>query len=266
MMKTVLLLMGFFATAIAPTNTPKKLAVFHNAEAENEWIKVYAVDIVSNPEITKFKLRIQNKTQSVLLFNPEKSSFLVHGNEVNAEQEKQIRVNPDLILNKVISIKNPNGLVTDLGFKMDGLSLVALDAPALDAAPFALPATVNQFRVGNFEVQFLPKDSEVSNKKTELFFEVKYLGDKMGVVQPKYAALSAEGREYAVLNTGLRSSFLAKGESSRFVLKWIISDRLVKLNKSTAAEVVWRNTFSEVESKPLEGIQLKMTLNEKDSK
>lgn len=219
---------------------------------------------VSNKEMTKFKLKIVNKTNDVLIYKPEESAFKLEGKEVKPK-EKWLFVYPGDSDFRVVNALGPDFLMP-YSYSLNGVYKVSTSGKGLEVPDFALPASQNEFTVGGFSCSMtsLTKESD----KTEVKFECKYTGDKIGVIQPGRAAVKLpDGTEIANEKSKSQPIVLTKGKSEKVTFKWnrMEGGRSQDMQKIKLM-IMFRNTFSEVDAEKIKDETLQFEIDENLSK
>jgi hypothetical protein len=219
---------------------------------------------VSNKEMTKFKLKITNKTNDVLLYKPEESTFKLEGKETKPK-EKQLFIYPTESDYRVVNAIGPDYL-TAYSYEIGGMYKISITGKGIDVPEFQLPVSQNEFTAGGFSctMSSLTKESD----KTEVKFECKYIGDKIGIIQPGRAAVKLpDGTEIANEKSKNHPIILMKGQSEKVTFKWNRMDggRSQDMQKIKLL-IMFRNTFSEVEAVKVNAETLKFEIDETLSK
>lgn len=245
--------------------TYKSKILYNELVEETQDYKLYVVDVVSTADYTKLKLRIQNLTDDFLVYDPALTTFIINGEKVPTSEKRVVDIQPQSISSIVLDVKNTKGIASSLKLDIDGISKVSRQAKVMNAPSFDIPASVNEFKVEGFEVLYMPKESEVKDELTELRFKFTYKGDKIGILQGSKATLNVNGRDYAILNTGLKTYLLMSGESKILTFKWSFGKGSMNLANSKLA-VTWNNTFMEDKPQSLKGKEVELTINPEKSK
>jgi hypothetical protein len=196
----------------------QKETKYKDAKIESDFVTVDLVDAVSTEAGTKFKIKIQNKTNDYIIYKAEESKFVINGTEVQPK-EKMLLIEPNESGSRVINIKGAYNTVKNYSFVVDGLYKVSPNGHSLSVPDFKLPASQNNFTAGNFNCTLL--DVEKKTAKTVVKFKCIYNGDKMGFVYPsKVTAKMPDGNEYANTHTKPKPIIFMKGEDDHFVLAW----------------------------------------------
>ncbi len=219
-MKKTFLLIAAFASIVTSVSAQKKdkhyKEIFYK-DISNEYsdMTVTTNNGVSNKEMTKFKLKIVNKTNDILLYKPEESSFKLESKDYKPK-EKWLYIFPNESDFRVV-----NGTGSDFLFPykyvVDGVYKIPTTGKGVVAPDFQLPAAQNEFTAGGFTcvMSSLTKESDL----TEVKFECRYNGDKIGVIQASRAAVKLpDGTEIANEKSNKQPIVVQKGfETIRFI-------------------------------------------------
>ena len=268
MKKTLLFITAFtclYVSLEAQTKEKKyKEIAYKDIASEYGDMAVSTNNGISNKEMTKFKLKIVNKTNDILLYKPEESSFKLEGKEVKPK-EKWLFIYPIESDFRVVNAMGPDFLVP-YSFVLGGVYKISTSAKGIDAPDFQLPASQNEFTAGGFNctMSSLTKESD----KTEVKFECKYMGDKVGVIQPARAAIKLpDGTEIANEKTKSQPIIVMKGKSEKVSFKWnrMEGGKAQDMQKIKLI-ILFRQTFSEVEPVKLKEETLQFVIDEALSK
>lgn len=248
MKKIILISMAALGSLYATAQKERKYEkiFYKDSKTENNELIITVENTVSTEVETKFKLKITNKTNDYILYKPEESKFIVNGKEM-IPSEKGFIINPNDSESKVINLKEAKmNTVKDYSFLLDGLYKIPSNAKGIAAPEFKLPPSKNDFTAGNFVVNLNKLSKESAS--TAVKFNVKYIGDKVGIVFPSKAGVKMpDGNEYANGKSKASPILLMKGKDDDFTLFW---DRMQgKGMDMQKAEMLiqWNDTFVEVE-------------------
>ncbi len=239
--------------------------VYQDVSKDGEGITVTAKDAVANKEMTKFKLKIANKSDDIIIFKPEESKLKANAKEFTPK-EKNMEVAPTETDGKVINFTGTDFLVNSYAYEMSGIYKVSTTTNAVQTADFQLPPSQNEFKTGNFTCTMVDLSKETD--KTAVKFECRYTGDKVGVIHPGRAAVKLpDGTEIANAKSNGNPILLEKGESKKFTLYWnrMQGGRATDMQKIKLM-VIWRNTFVESEMVKLKPVLLDLKIDEAVSK
>jgi hypothetical protein len=267
-MKKIVLVAAALTCLVTSVNAQKKEKpwkeiAYKDIMSEFDDMTVSTNNGVANKEMTKFKLKIVNKTNDVLIFKPEES-VIKAGTEFKPK-EKWLYVYPTESDFRVVNAMGPDFL-TPYSYVMSGMYKVSLSNKGIEAANFQLPASQNEFTAGPFSCSMtsLTKESD----KTEVKFECKYTGDKVGVIQPSRSAVKLpDGTEIANEKSKSQPIILMKGKSEKVTFKWNRMDggRAQDMQK-IKLEVLFRNTFSESDLEKMKDETINFEIDETLSK
>ena len=268
MKKTFLFIVAFSSLTLfiyaQKKEKPYKEILYKDILLESGDITITTNNGISNKEMTKFKLKIVNKTNNILLYKPEESVFKLESKEVQPK-EKWLYIYPNESDFRVV-----NGTGSDFlypyAFVVDGIYKIPTSGKGIETQDFQLPASQNEFTTGGFTcvMSSLTKESDL----TEVKFECRYNGDKIGVIQSHRAAVKLpDGTEIANEKSKSQPIILTKGKSEKITLKWnrMEGGRAQDMQK-IKMNILWRNTFSEVDAEKLKVEKLQFEIDEKLSK
>lgn len=252
-------------SAIAQKEKKYEKIFYKDSKTENNDLVITVDNSVSTATETKFKLKIVNKTNDYIQVKPEECKFIVNGKEM-VPQEKGFIIEPNGSYWEVINLKTPMmNTVKDYSFVLDGLYRIPTTSKGVEAPDFRLPPTKNDFTAGNFSVNLNKLSKESAN--TAVKFNVKYTGDKVGIVFPSKAGVKMpDGNEYANGKSKMSPVVLMRGEDDSFTLWW---DRMQgKGMDMQKVEMIikWNDTFVEVEPAKMNPERLEMKFDDLLSK
>ena len=257
-MKRILLTLTVLIGLSISSAIAQKETRYKDAKMESDYVTVTLVDAVSTEGGSKFKLKIQNKTNDYIIYKAEESKFIINGTEVQPK-EKMLLIEPNETGSRVINIKGGYNAVKNYSFVMDGLYKVSPSNGMVVSAPdFKLPASQNSFTAGGFNCTM--HSLEKKTDKTSVKFVCVYNGDKMGFVYPsKVTVKMPDGNEYASTYTKTKALLFMKGEDDHFTLAWEkmksgkdMDMQLVDMN------IIWHEAFVEAVVRKIKGATLEM--------
>lgn len=208
---------------------------------ETDDYKLYIEDAVALGEYSKFKIKVFNKTNDFLYIKPSEMLFIA-GDKNITNAEKPFVINPNDEGSKVVDFKGTEMQVKSYVLELNGIYKASANGKAMDAPLFDLPATKNDFTVGNFSCML--KDYKANTDRAYAKFECTYSGDNIGIINPyKSACIMPNGTENA---TSKRSKgvLLEKGKSDGFSVTFEEIAGAGDLQKK-AIKVKWNDTFKE---------------------
>jgi len=234
--------------AQSPTHTNYYKPATHQTSEVN----IELVDIVARMDFSKFKIKLDSKSNDILIFEPSQSTFVIAGNTCEVADRSMV-IDPLGKGSRVINAKC-SGIdmhVDNYTFNFDGLSKVSKDVPALDAPNFMLPPSVNDFTVGNYKVEMtgIKKITAI----TVVDFKVTYTGDGYGLVNANRLGVKIDsGQEFANTRNNQKELMLAKGETGKITAEFKIPGKIADMQFANM-EILWRDTFKESNAEKLSG-------------
>ncbi|MCK6650553.1 MAG: hypothetical protein L6Q66_12920, partial [Bacteroidia bacterium] len=193
------IIFALFVAVAATTSTSAqeyKKVFFKTQTVETNDVKVTIDGAVATARETKFKIKLINKTNDYLIYKPAESTFKIGGKSYNPS-EKWVIIRPNDDGSSVLNIPGTEFLVAaDYDFVLDGLYRVNTNTGGISTPDFKLPASVNDFKTGNFTVNVVKVKKTTA--RTDATFKATYNGDKIGIFEPnKIAMKMPDGKEYA---------------------------------------------------------------------
>ena len=222
---------------------PKHVNLFKDAKVETDDYIVEVVDIINRMEEAKCKVKITNKTNDYLIWNPSESAFKFEFGEFKPK-EKEVVIKPNDKESKVLNVFGDTRFhVQSFSLDIKGMSKVASTGTMVMAPDFQLPASMNDFTAGPFKVSLLAVD-----KKTDLTagsFRVTYTGNDIGLVDAnKIAVRTEKEQEFASARTDYKLQLLKKGDDDKFNFYFKVPASHVDMQFATLW-IIFRNAFQE---------------------
>jgi hypothetical protein len=243
---------------------------YKNTVVETNEVTLSVDNAVSTDNVTKFKLKITNKTNDFIMLKPEECKFVINGKEMKPHEKPKI-INPNDYATYTFDMAGAGyNSVKNYTFEVDGLYKVTTSGTVTEVPDFKLPATSNDFKAGNYSCTLSKLTKE--SGKTEAKFECSYTGDKIGIVFPdKMTVKMPDGNEYAAVKpTGLLAKsgpvILTKGEKESFSGNWnrMEGGKTMDMQK-VDMYIKWHDTFTEATPEKLKNETLKLEFDEATS-
>lgn len=269
MRKLILAILAVSTMLTASAQKEKKYdkLYYKNIILETSEITITVDNAVSTDGETKFKLKITNKTADYIMFKPEECKFIVNGKE-SKPSEKPKTIEPNSSDWLIVNLKGPGyNSVKNYTFEIAGLYKVSTSGTVIPTPDFKLPASKNDFKTGNYNLNMgkLTKESG----KTKVEFDCAYNGDKVGIVFPSKMGLKMpDGNEYAsVQPKGLLAKkgpiLLTKGQIETISGNWerMEGGKAMDMQK-VEMFVKWNETFTEATPEKLKNESLAFEFDE----
>lgn len=220
--------------------------------------KNYQLDfknIVAKYDYVKMAVIINNTSNDFLLFKPEESEFIFDFGSFTSKEDI-IFILPNSSETETLKTTGDNKFHVDK-FIMNFAGLYNLSAKGKTqkTEDFRLPASKNNIEAGNFKISLIK--SSQRTQETYGKFEVEYIGDEIGIIDPSKLSVRVDETELIYANDVKKSKssflgkggpiFLKKGEKATFKAVFHIPGRIADMQFSLLY-IIWGDTF--IESKP----------------
>jgi hypothetical protein len=210
-------------------------------------VSMFIKNIVSRTDFAKLGCLIDNRSKNYVVVFQDKCSFIFGDKTFNAVKSESGNVVAPF-QKEIFTIETKNGtnyLTKTFGFTPGGVFTFNPEGDTIEVEPFHLPARLNQFNAGNFNIVL--KNLKKETDETIAKFLCTYTGDKIAVISNANAVLrTIDGQEFAVVNTDIKPRVLQKGEKISLMLVWHVPANIVDMQKAEL-DIVWKNTFIESE-------------------
>jgi hypothetical protein len=255
-----------FSNSMYAQKNEKKYKEIHYTDVSREFddIIVSTNNALSNKDMTKFKLKIVNKTKDLIIYKPEESYIKLNKKEVKPK-EKWLIIDPIDSDYRVVNVLGSDFL-KPYSYFLEGVYKVSTNGKVIETPDFNLPPSQNEFTTGGFTCLMTSLVKETD--KTEAKFDCRYTGDKIGIIQPNRAAVKMpDGSEIANEKTKPSPIMVMKGKSESITLKW----NRMQGGKATDMQkikmiILWRNTFTEADAVKVKAETLEFQIDEALSK
>ena len=255
-MKSILYTLLLISVATVATAAGKAKVFYKDQTVETADVTITIEGAVAVDAYTKFKIKIKNKTNDILVFKPQEIVFVIDGKDYTASGEKTKTIAASDEASEVIDLKGTTFMVNSYSLKI-GSVYRAVPTNQVTVPDFKLPASNNDFTAGGFKCML--KKQTRTTQVTEVHFDCNYTGGKIGLVDPAKVSLKMpNGREYANMHGQRHPLLLNKGETDDFTLAWKkigVRDgdmQFVDMN------IEWKEAMSEVSLKKMPEQVVKM--------
>jgi hypothetical protein len=227
---------------------PKYLFCYKNTSFSADDYKIYIEDAINEDGLSKFKIRIFNKTNDYLIFKPSDVIFKIGTQEI-ACKEKQVLVLPNEESWKVISVRGKGFQEEKYTVQLKQMHKISASAAPLIAEDLSLPTATTEFTVGNFK--YTIKKADLKTDKSIIRCECVYQGEGVGILSPgKCVAIMPQGQENPNSDK-FKGCLLETGKGESFLIEFREIKGGGDMQKSPL-KLIWGETFKEskVESIP----------------
>jgi hypothetical protein len=217
-MKKAICLVWFFGLINTFCFAQKERTFYKEVQVSTPDYDLIIVDAVANPEETKFKIKIINKSASYLSYNPLESKFIINNTEYPVVNEKPLMIEPYKTESKVINLKGVGyNAVKNYSFVVSGIYKL-INISIITGDDYKLPPAATAFNIGPYSITVEKLNKETD--KTTVRFVYVYNGEKTGLVYPMKASVKMpDGKEYGTVKKE-RNVLVLKGQSDDFTLAW----------------------------------------------
>jgi len=207
-------------------------------------LTINIVDAISADDLTKFKIKVKNKTNDFIIYRINESKFIINEKEISPA-EKELIIEPNESDSRVINIKGESVKGDkNFSFRIDGLYRVSTTEKNVSAPDFKLPATQNSFKAGGFNCTMLKLKKETG--VTDVLFSCAYNGEKIGIINlGKVAVRMPDGKDYACYSNA-RTILLMKSDQDDFSLVWkkLSGEKSMDMQFAEMS-ILWKGVFVE---------------------
>lgn len=228
---------------------PSFRVYYKETSFETDDYKVYIEDAIAIEAWVKFKVRIFNKTNDYLIFDPTELVFTIGGKEI-AGTDKPVIVFPNDEATRVVDAKNKGCQYDKINITVKHLHKVPTNIKEIKTEDFNIPPGPKEFTAGNFKCNL--KSAAIKTDKTLLKFVCIYEGDAIGILAP--GAITAEmprGQENTNSNRN-KGALLEKGKSDDFFVEFKEIKDAGNMQKDPF-KLKWNTVFKESKKEAIGG-------------
>lgn len=252
---SIILLIG--SSIQAQNADPKHRNFFKPSEKiDGDEYSLEFIDVVAKVDYAKMAVEIKNTSNDYLMFKSEEPEFIFDFGTFNSKEDV-VFILPSSSERKTLKATGDYRFHVD-NFKLNFAGLYHLSAKGKtqEMEEFRLPASKNNIEAGNFKISLIKTNQRT--QETYGKFEVEYIGDEIGIIDPSKLSVRVDGKEGLVYANDIKKStasfiskggpiFLRKGEKATFKAVFHIPGRIADMQFSLLY-IMWGDTF--VESKP----------------
>lgn len=238
---------------------PKFKFVYQETSFETDDYKIYIEDAINVASVSKFKIRVFNKTNDYLTVKPSDIAFKI-GSQTLLGKDKQFIVPPNEEASKVIDAKGKDLQEEKFTIEIKSIYKVSNAEPAVKTEDLAVPLTKKEFTAGPFKCVI--KKADIQTNKTLFRIQCTYSGDMIGIIAPNQViAVMPKGQENQN-NFRNKNNIMEKGKSEDFLIEIREMKNAGDLQKDPW-KIVWGETFKESKAEPVAGGNIPMEIDRK---
>lgn len=236
---------------------PKYVFCYKPTSVSTDDYKIYIEDAINEDGLSKFKIRIFNKTNDYLIFKPGDLVFKI-GNQEIICKEKQIVILPNEENWKVLSVKGKGFQEEKYTIEIKNLQKISAGVTAVKVENTNLPVKATEFNAGKFK--FSIKKADLQTNKSILRCECVYEGDGVGILSPeKCMAIMPKGQENPNADK-FKSCLLEKGKKESFLIEFREMKDAGDMQKDPF-KIVWGEMFKDSKIEPVQGTKINLELD-----
>lgn len=225
---------------------------------ENETVKIDFYDAHAQQKFCQAKLSITNKSDDYVLVNLGEFVFTFDKTTFRPKP-KQIIVAPHDVEKITVKVDGDfNFHVQALTMEIAGLSKLPTAGTAITADLYPIPTGNKTFAIGNFQMTLIKAVKE--DKVTHQVFSCKYIGNKVGIVEPKYIVFATEKGEMPNDYKWDRASIMHTNETEKVNASMHISTSVLSM-ETAKMSIDWKNAFKETDPVALTGFTINYELD-----
>jgi len=217
-------------------------------KTETKEVKLEGQNIISEKEVTKFKLVITNKTKDFLILRPQESIFKSGGMTVVPTDKKKITIRPLDNESKVIDCANTQYQSMheyNFSFIADGI-YKSTNAKTTAIPDYKIPPSQNIIEEGDFKIELISSYIQ-ADTQWRVKLKVTYNGEGLGIVESR--KISARLHDGSIIANGNSEKIvgLEPGEDETIVLYF---------SNNRPITIVWNDAFKSAGLVKLEPVAL----------
>lgn len=265
-MKTIVTYSLFAASMAASTFTfgqaKYEKMYFNDASIEADSYIARMGNIVGLAGEIKFALKLTNRSDNFLIYNPKESNFNVDGNKVPVTEKVKL-IPADKTKSWTINgTRSKMNETENFDFVMNGIYELIQDKNAQSVDEVKLPLSKNEFSFGDVTCKI--KSVVKETNKTTMKITVSNKSKRHMIVHPsRVSARMPDGNSYACANKKAKAMVILPGESADLNIKW---SRMPGGSKNDMQLrdmfIEWQDVFFHADAKKLSGQTANISWNE----
>ncbi|PCH97155.1 MAG: hypothetical protein COB85_02945 [Bacteroidetes bacterium] len=259
-MKYILTLLGILSFTMmtffsfAQKESKKKHEYHYRIQdpVETDTYKIVIEDAHSQAKFTSVRISVTNKTSDILVFRPSEILFKYEHGEFKVE-EKEVMIKPNGTVSRLLKTKGGKQFhVKNMSLVVDCLYLLAVNKKVVAAPDFDLPASVDSFRAGGFQVSL--KKLIKKTDETVASFTVISSGTDYGIVTTGVSVIKLEDKQEfpSADSNKTKSRILNSGDEMNLTVIYKVPVTVTDMQFANM-KIVWKGTFSESKAVKLKG-------------
>jgi len=225
---------------------------------ENDFYKIEFSDAHSQQAFSLVKVRITNKTDDYLFFEPSECTFKYDFGTFIPKGKRQI-IKPNKSNSKVLKVTGKQNFhVEHLEIEINGLYLVPVKGELVEIEKFQLPAAKNSVSAGGFELNLI--DTKQQTDETLAKFKCTFKGTEIGLLDPSKIVITTEKGVWANESRKSKSILMEKGDSKKFTAEFRIPGKILDMQFATM-HMDWKDAFQITKKQKLEASSHQLTID-----
>jgi hypothetical protein len=233
-MKHFLCVLSFLVVTTGNSQSKYKTIFFQDNSVETPLGKIAVSNAISESDLIKTKVRFTNYSDKAIVIKPEECSFSAPAGEVFSKDRWMI-IAPHAQEAKTIDVKGDNLKAEQITFKVSGI-YACNQVEVVKTNDMQLPPQ-QELSIGFFKLELDGFDRD--GKEIMIKYKVRYMGDKVGIVNPSLATLkSPTDNEFKNINAKDKIFVLGKKEDVLVGFTYVSDSKKENI-------LQWKDTFSE---------------------
>jgi hypothetical protein len=181
-----------FSAGYSQSKLKYETIFFEDNSIETPLAKISVMNVISEADLIKGKIKVANYTDKALVIKPEECSYLAPAGEVFSKDRWMI-IAPHQQETKTIDVKGDNLKTEQTTFKVGGF--YSCNQVEITKAPDMQLPPQKELTIGNFKLELDGFDQD--GKEIMIRYKIRYMGDKVGLLNPSLVLVkSPTGNEF----------------------------------------------------------------------